>query len=144
MKSSYHFNILNLRIFLFQWSIWKFYLILITMILLTGNHMLNIHVATLLWGKCEDETHTPEIGTWESSGTLETSKFNYRGQNISHRGVIYIIEKLLKCRCRKWPHIGHLWRVPKSFVELTWGFNYVGLRKVGTWGPLSTSSTKRG
>jgi hypothetical protein len=36
------------------------------------------------------------------------------------------------------------WRAPKSLVEPTWGFNYVELRKVGTWGPLSTSSTKRG
>ncbi len=37
-----------------------------------------------------------------------------------------------------------LWRAPKSLVEPTWGFNYVELRKVGTWGPLPTSSTKRG
>jgi hypothetical protein len=36
------------------------------------------------------------------------------------------------------------WRAPKSLVEPTWGFNYVELRKVGTWGPLPTSSTKRG
>ncbi len=36
------------------------------------------------------------------------------------------------------------WRAPKSLVEPIWGFNYVELRKVGTWGPLPTSSTKRG
>jgi len=41
--------------------------------------------------ECEDEIHTPEIGTWESSGTPETSKFNYRGQNTSHWGVLYSI-----------------------------------------------------
>jgi hypothetical protein len=38
----------------------------------------------------------------------------------------------------------HLWRTPKSLVEPTWGFNYVEFRKVGTWGALPTSSTKKG
>jgi hypothetical protein len=36
------------------------------------------------------------------------------------------------------------WHTPKSLVELTWRSNYVELWKVGTWGPFSTSSTKRG
>ncbi len=36
------------------------------------------------------------------------------------------------------------WHAPKSLVRPTWGFKYVELRKVGTWGPLSTSSTKGG
>jgi len=30
-------------------------------------------------GKCEDETHTPEMGTWESFGTPKTSEFDCRG-----------------------------------------------------------------
>jgi hypothetical protein len=30
-----------------------------------------LNVATPLWGKCEVATHTPENGTWESSGILE-------------------------------------------------------------------------
>ncbi len=64
-------------------------------------------VATLLWG-CEDETHIPEMGTWEPSGTPKTLEFDCRGENTSHWGVIYIIGKLLKCRCRKWVHMGHL------------------------------------
>jgi hypothetical protein len=51
--------------------------------------------------ECEDETHTPEMGTWESFRTLESSEFNYKGQNTFHWGVFYIIEKLSKCRCRK-------------------------------------------
>jgi hypothetical protein len=34
--------------------------------------------------ECEDETHTPEIGTWESSETPKTSKFDCRSQNTSH------------------------------------------------------------
>jgi hypothetical protein len=59
-------------------------------------------VTTPLWGECEDETHTPEMGTWVSVGTPETSKFDCRGQNTSHCGVLYIIGKLLKRRCRKW------------------------------------------
>ncbi len=31
------------------------------------------------------------MGTWESSETLEISKFDCRGQNTSHWGVLYII-----------------------------------------------------
>ncbi len=34
--------------------------------------------------ECEDEIHTPEMGTWESSKTPETLKFNCKGQNTSH------------------------------------------------------------
>ncbi len=36
------------------------------------------------WRKCGDETHTPKMGTWESSGTFKSSKFNYKGQNTLH------------------------------------------------------------
>jgi len=56
-------------------------------------------VTTLLWRKCEDETHTPEIGTQESPETPKTSEFDCKGQNTLHWGVLYIIRKLLKCRC---------------------------------------------
>jgi len=59
-------------------------------------------------GMWEDETHTPKIGTWESLGTPETLEFDCRGQNTSHWGVFYIIGNLSKCRCRKWPCMGHL------------------------------------
>jgi hypothetical protein len=52
--------------------------------------------------ECENETHTPKMGTWESSGTPETSEFDCRGQNTSHWGIFYIIAKLSKCKCRKW------------------------------------------
>jgi len=41
----------------------------------------NNSVATPLWAKCQDETHTPKSGNWESSGTLATSELNNRGQN---------------------------------------------------------------
>jgi len=65
-------------------------------------------VATPLWGKCEDETHTPKSGDLESFGTSETSELDCRGQNTSPLGVMYIVGQLLKCRCRKWPRVSHL------------------------------------
>jgi len=58
--------------------------------------------------ECENETHTLEMGTWESSKTPKTLEFNCKGQNTSHWGVPYIIEKLSKFRCRKWVRMGHL------------------------------------
>jgi hypothetical protein len=67
-----------------------------------------LSVATPLLEECEDDIHIPEMGTWESSETPETSKFDFRGQNTSPWGIFHNIENLLKCRCRKWPHISHL------------------------------------
>jgi hypothetical protein len=67
-----------------------------------------ILVATPLWGKCEDETHTPKSGNLESSGTPANSELDSRGQNTSPWGVIYIVGKALKCRCLKWPRMSHL------------------------------------
>jgi len=37
-------------------------------------------VATPLLEECEDDTHTLEMGTWESSGTPKTSKLDCRSQ----------------------------------------------------------------
>jgi hypothetical protein len=65
-------------------------------------------VATPLWVRCEDETHTPKSGNLESSGTPENSELNCRGQNTSHWGVLYTIGKVLKCRCPKWSRMSHL------------------------------------
>jgi hypothetical protein len=65
-------------------------------------------VATPLWVKCEDETHTPKSGNLESSKILESSKLDCRSQNTSHWGVLYTIKKVLKCRCPKWPRMSHL------------------------------------
>ncbi len=65
-------------------------------------------VATPLLEECEDDTHTPEMGTWESSGTPETSEFDCKGQNTLPWGVLHFIQKLLKFRCRKWPCMNHL------------------------------------
>jgi hypothetical protein len=33
--------------------------------------------------ECEDDTHTPEMGTWESFRTPENLEFDCRGQNTS-------------------------------------------------------------
>jgi hypothetical protein len=65
-------------------------------------------VATPLWRKCEVATHTPENGTWESSGTPKNSEFDFRGQNTLPWGVLYTVGKVLKFRCRKWPRMSHL------------------------------------
>ncbi len=58
--------------------------------------------------KCEDETRTPKVGDLESSGTLECLEFDSKAQNTLHWNVLGVIEKVLKCRCPKWPRIGHL------------------------------------
>jgi hypothetical protein len=58
--------------------------------------------------KCEDETHTPKVGDLESSGTPKFLEFDNKGQNTSPWGVLSVIGKVFKCRCPKWPRIGHL------------------------------------
>jgi hypothetical protein len=68
----------------------------------------NVGVATPLWDKCEGEAHTPESGKLESSGTPENSELDFRGQISLHSSVLYVIGKVLKCRCPKWPRMSHL------------------------------------
>jgi hypothetical protein len=58
--------------------------------------------------KGEDETHTPEMGTWKSTGTPKTSEFDCKGQNTLHWGILYIIGKVSKRRCRKLARMSHL------------------------------------
>ncbi len=65
-------------------------------------------VATPLWSKCEYETHTPQSGNLESSGTPKISQFKCKGQNISSWSVFYTVGKVSKCRCPKWPRMDHL------------------------------------
>jgi hypothetical protein len=47
---------------------------------MNGFTSLILHVATPFLEECEDDTHTPEMGTSESSGTPKISEFNCRGQ----------------------------------------------------------------
>jgi hypothetical protein len=65
-------------------------------------------VATPLWDKCEGEAHTPKSGKLESPETPENSNLDFRHQISSHYSVLYVIEKVLKCRCLKWPRTSHL------------------------------------
>ncbi len=94
-------------------------------------------VTTPLLEECEDDTHTLEIGTWESFGTPETSGFNCKGQNTSTWNVPYIIGKLSKCRCRKWPRMNNLDIYNASYDkkkprESNWQFDSQPL-KVRNW-----------
>jgi hypothetical protein len=57
-----------------------------------------------LWGQ---NSHSQNWDL-ESFETLKISEFNCRDQNTLHWGVLYIIGKLAKCRCRKWACMGHL------------------------------------
>ncbi len=50
----------------------------------------------------------PKVGDLGSFGTPEFLELNRKGQNTSSWGVLGVIGKVLKCRCPKWPRIGHL------------------------------------
>jgi hypothetical protein len=59
--------------------------------------------------KCGGEAqHLGKVGDLESSGTLECSEPDSKGQNTSHWIVLGVTRKVLKRRYRKWPRIGHL------------------------------------
>ncbi len=78
--------------------------------------------------ECENDTHNPEMGTWESSGTPENSEFDCRGQKTSPWSVFYTVGKVLKCRCWKWPLMSHLDICSTSYGqkkgrESNWQFN---------------------
>jgi hypothetical protein len=95
------------------------------------------NVTTPLWGKCEDETHTPESGNLESSGTPITSELDYKGQNTSPWGVLHTFGKVSKCRCRKWPCMGHSDICSTSYGQKkgqksNWQFDSRP-QKVGNW-----------
>jgi hypothetical protein len=56
----------------------------------------------------KDDSLPPKMGTRESPETPKISEFDRKGQNTSHCDVFYIIEKLPKCKCRKWARMNHL------------------------------------
>jgi len=85
-------------------------------------------VVTPFWGKCEVATHTLENGTWESSGTPKNLECDCKGQHTLHWSVLYTVEKVLKCRCIKWPRMSHLDICstsygPKKGRESNWQFD---------------------
>jgi hypothetical protein len=95
---------------------------------LINNTWMCSFVATPLWAKCEDETHTPKSGDLESSMTLGNSELDCRGQNTSNWGVLYTNRNFLKCRCSKWPRMIHLDICSPSYgqkkgQESNWQFN---------------------
>jgi hypothetical protein len=49
-----------------------------------GESRALVDIATPFLEECEDETHTPEMGTWESTGTPKISEFDFKDQNTSH------------------------------------------------------------
>jgi hypothetical protein len=72
-----------------------------------GGNLLRC-VATPLWPSVGVKLNTPKVGDLESSGTPECLEFDNKGQKTSNWGVLGVIRKVLKCRCLKWPRIGHL------------------------------------
>jgi hypothetical protein len=92
------------------------------------NFFYTLDVATRLWVKCEGESHTPKSGNLESSRTPENSEDDLKGQISSHWCAPGVIGKVLKCRCPKWPRIGHLDICSSSYGqkkgrELNWQFD---------------------
>jgi hypothetical protein len=65
-------------------------------------------IATPLWPSVRMKLTLPKVGDLESSGTPECLEFNSKGKNTSPWGVLSVIGKVLKCKCPKWPRIGHL------------------------------------
>jgi hypothetical protein len=68
----------------------------------------SITIATPLWPSVRMRLTLPKVGDLESSGTPKFLKFDNKGQNTLPWGVLGVIGKVLKCRCPKWPCIGHL------------------------------------
>jgi hypothetical protein len=67
-----------------------------------------LFVAPLLWPSVGVKPNTWKSRELESSGTPECSELDSKAQNTSSWGVFVIIGKVSKCRCPKWPRIGHL------------------------------------
>jgi hypothetical protein len=70
----------------------------------------------------------PHFGKLESQRTPESLEGNCRGQNSLDWNVLYVIEKLLKHRYRKWARITHLrtWNISygqKKGWESNWQFD---------------------
>jgi hypothetical protein len=77
------------------------------------------------------------VGNWSFERTPESLERNFRGQNSSPWRVLYIIEKILKCRCLKWARIAHLDICNTSYGqkkgrESNWQFDSQPL-KVQNW-----------
>ncbi len=74
----------------------------------SSTFSLTTNVATPLWPSVGVKPNTSKVGDLESSRTPKGLEFDSKDQNTSHWGVLGVIEKVLKRRYRKWPHISHL------------------------------------
>jgi hypothetical protein len=50
----------------------------------------------------------PKMGLGSPPGLPKSLEHDCRGQNTSPWGVLYIVGKVSKCRCPKWPRMSHL------------------------------------
>jgi hypothetical protein len=87
------------------------------------------------------------VGSWSPKWTPKFSKCNCRGQNSLFRSVLYIIGKILKCRCLKWACITHLdiWKTSygqKKGRKSNWQFDFWPLKVENQPDFLGASSMK--
>jgi hypothetical protein len=91
-----------------------------------------------VWGN--EPSHSQgsfHLGSW----TAKCSKNDYKDQNPMDWGVLYIIEKLLKCKCLKWARMTHLdiWNSnygQKKGWKSNWQFDSRPLKvRESTWFP---------
>ncbi len=97
----------------------------------------SMSVATPLWPSVGVKPNTWKLGDLESSGTPECLELDNKGKNTLHWGVVGVIGKVLKRKCRKWPRIGHLDICGPSYGqkkgrESNWQFDSQPL-KVANW-----------
>jgi len=59
-------------------------------------------------GECGGEAQHSQSWGFGVLRTPECLELDRRAQNTSHWGVLHVIGKVLKCKYRKWPRIGHL------------------------------------
>jgi hypothetical protein len=90
----------------------KNYLHIVHLIIHIAFHFYTLHsICTITFSQPHFEANVrmrlalPKSGNLESSRTPKNSELDCRGQNTSLGGVHYIIEKVSKCRCRKWPRM---------------------------------------
>jgi hypothetical protein len=82
-----------------------------------------------VWGN--EPSHSQvnsHVGSWSPERTPESSERDCRGQNSLPQTVLYIIGKLLKCKCLKWARMAHLdiWNInygQKKGRESNWQFD---------------------
>jgi hypothetical protein len=70
--------------------------------------MKSLNVATPFLKECEDDTHTLEMGTWESSEILETLEFDCRGQK----------HLALRCSSCRWKALNESYKFASDLIPI--------------------------